>query len=111
MRAARRRHPRSASLDDVLEPASPAAGPERVAAAREVLALVETLLDELRPKRRAAFVLHVLEGYSVDEVAAILSASTAAVKVRVHDARRHIERRLKQNPAMVGVLNRSGGEA
>jgi RNA polymerase sigma-70 factor (ECF subfamily) len=111
MRAARRRHPRSASLDDVLEPASPAAGPEQVAAAREALALVETLLAELRPKRRAAFVLHVLEGYSVDEVAAILSASTAAVKVRVHDARRHIERRLKQNPAMVAVFNRTGGEA
>jgi RNA polymerase sigma-70 factor, ECF subfamily len=111
MRAARRRHPRSTSLDDVLEPASPAAGPEQVAAAREALALVETLLAELRPKRRAAFVLHVLEGYSVDEVAAILSASTAAVKVRVHDARRHIERRLKQNPAMVGVFNRTGGEA
>jgi RNA polymerase sigma-70 factor (ECF subfamily) len=111
MRAARRRHPRSASLDDVMEPASPAAGPEQVAAAREALAMVETLLAELRPKRRAAFVLHVLEGYSVDEVAAILSASTAAVKVRVHDARRHIERRLKQNPAMVAVFNRTGGEA
>jgi RNA polymerase sigma-70 factor, ECF subfamily len=111
MRAARRRHPREASLDDVLEPASASAGPEQITAARETLALVETLLAELRPKRRAAFVLHVLEGYSMEEVAAILSASTAAVKVRVHDARRHIERRLKQNPAMISVLNRRGGEA
>jgi RNA polymerase sigma-70 factor (ECF subfamily) len=109
MRAARRRHPPAASLDDVGEPASATSGPEQVAAARETLALVEGLLDELRPKRRAAFVLHVLEGYSMDEVAAILSASTAAVKVRVHDARRHIERRLKQNPAMASALARSGG--
>src|SRR6185436_11917929 len=90
LRAARRRHA-AASLDDVAEPASTTPGPERVAAARETLALVESLLAELRPKRRAAFVLHVLEGYSMEEVAAILSASTAAVKVRVHDARRHIE--------------------
>jgi len=111
MRAVRRRVPWSASLDDVMEPAAQVSGPEQVTAARETLALVETLLAELRPKRRAAFVLHVLEGYSMEEVAAILSASTAAVKVRVHDARRHIERRLKQNPGMVAVLNRSGGEA
>jgi RNA polymerase sigma-70 factor (ECF subfamily) len=111
MRAARRRHGAQASLDDVMEPAAPGAGPEQITAARETLALVETLLAELRPKRRAAFVLHVLEGYSMEEVAAILSASTAAVKVRVHDARRHIEKRLKQNPSMIAVLNRSGGES
>ena len=44
----------------------------------------------------------------MEEVAAILSASTSAVKVRVHDARRHIERRLKQNPAMVAVAEPRG---
>jgi len=111
LRAARRRHLATASLDDVVEPASITPGPERVAAAREALALVESLLAELRPKRRAAFVLHVLEGYSVEEVAAILSASTAAVKVRVHDARRQIERRLRQNPAMLAMLAHPGGES
>jgi RNA polymerase sigma-70 factor (ECF subfamily) len=111
MRAARRRHPRAFALDEALEPAAETPGPERVVAARETLALVESLLEELRPKRRAAFVLHVLEGYSMEEVAAILSASTTAVKVRVHDARRHIERRLKQNPAMVAVLNHQEGES
>ena len=111
MRAARRRHPPATSLDDVLEPASSTPGPERVTAARETLALVESLLAELRPKRRAAFVLHVLEGYSMEEVAAILSASTSAVKVRVHDARRHIERRLKQDPAMAVTLVLPGGRS
>jgi RNA polymerase sigma-70 factor (ECF subfamily) len=111
MHAVRRRQLPSSSLDDVMEPASGTPGPEQVTAARETLALVETLLAELRPKRRAAFVLHVLEGYSMEEVAAILSASTAAVKVRVHDARRHIERRLKQNPALLGIVSRRGGES
>lgn len=95
-------------LDETTEPASPAPGPERVTAARESLAVVESLLDELRPKRRAAFVLHVLEGYSMEEVAAILNASTAAVKVRVHDARRHIERRIKQRPGWLGALSGGG---
>lgn len=108
LRSIRRRHPPAAPLDDVAEPASTTPGPERVTAARETLAAVESLLAELRPKRRAAFVLHVLEGYSMEEVAAIVSASTSAVKVRVHDARRHIERRLKQRPD-VAALIRSGG--
>jgi RNA polymerase sigma-70 factor (ECF subfamily) len=110
LRAGRGRHP-AASLDDVMEPASSNPGPERVAAAREALVLVEALLGELRPKRRAAFVLHVLEGYSMEEVAAIVGASTSAVKVRVHDARRYIERRLKQNPALVTTLNQTGGRS
>ena len=47
----------SAFGSDIFEPASITPGPERVAAAREALALVESLLAELRPKRRAAFVL------------------------------------------------------
>jgi len=109
MRAARRRPATATPLDEVGEPASTTPGPERVAAARETLALVESLLGELRPKRRAAFVLHVLEGYSMEEVAAMLSASTAAIKVRVHDARRHIERRVRQNRAMGVTLTGGGG--
>lgn len=109
LRATRKRGPRALSLDEALEPAADTAGPERVAAARQTLARVEALLAEMRPKRRAAFVLHVLEGYSMEEVAAILNASPAAVKVRVHDARRHIERRLKRNPALLSALGVSGG--
>jgi RNA polymerase sigma-70 factor (ECF subfamily) len=86
------------------EVASDLPGPERTAAAREGLALLNQLLAELRPKRRAAFVLHVLEGHSIEEAAAILNATTAAVKVRIHDARRHIEKRIARNPAMVAAL-------
>lgn len=110
MRSVRRRHA-TATLEESQELASTTPGPERVVAARETLAAVESLLAELRPKRRAAFVLHVLEGYSMEEVAAMLSASTVAIKVRVHDARRHIERRLKQNPSMAITLKRPGGSA
>ncbi|HEX2656750.1 MAG TPA: RNA polymerase sigma factor [Polyangia bacterium] len=110
MRSVRSRHA-TATLDESEELASTTPGPERVVAARETLAAVEVLLAELRPKRRAAFVLHVLEGYSMEEVAAMLSASTVAIKVRVHDARRHIERRLKQNPSMAATLKGAGGAA
>jgi RNA polymerase sigma factor (sigma-70 family) len=81
-----------------------ASNPERTVAAREGLRVLDALLAELRPKRRAAFVLHVLEGHAMDEVAAILNASTSAVKVRVHDARRHIERRMLADPALANLL-------
>ena len=104
MHAIRRRPPVAASLSEEAELAADLPGPERRVAAREGLVLLDRLLAELRPKRRAAFVLHVLEGYSMEEVAAILSASTAAVKVRVHDARRHIERRVRRDPELAACL-------
>jgi RNA polymerase sigma-70 factor (ECF subfamily) len=110
LRAARRRRALP-SLEEVADAASTTPGPERIAAARETLVLVEALLAELRPKRRAAFVLHVLEGYSMEEVAAMLRASTGAIKVRVHDARRYIERRLRQNPPMAVTLTGGGGRS
>jgi RNA polymerase sigma-70 factor (ECF subfamily) len=108
LHAVKRRPPVAAPLGDGVEPAAELPGPERRVAAREALAVLDALLDELRPKRRAAFVLHVLEGYPMEEVAAILNASTAAVKVRVHDARRHIERRIQRDPKLAEAL---GGRA
>jgi RNA polymerase sigma-70 factor (ECF subfamily) len=100
MHGTRRRPPRALTLEETAEHANDEPGPERIAAAREEIAVLEGLLAEMRPKRRAAFVLHVLEGHSMEEVAAILNASVSAVKVRVHDARRHIERRCKRRPEL-----------
>ena len=103
MRSVRRRQPRAVMLDDESEPHDHA-GPERTVAAREGLAVLDRLLAELRPKRRAAFVLHVLEGYSMEEVGAILNATPAAIKVRVHDARRFIEKRCRRDPRLFDLL-------
>jgi len=109
LRAAKKRPARALTLEHALERAAEAPGPERLAVAREGLSLLERLLAELRPKRRAAFVLTVLEGYSIEEVAAILGASTNAVKVRVHDARRQFEKRLKNQPDLLAALAGPGG--
>jgi len=100
MHAVKRRPPRAQPLSETTELSADLPSPERRVAAREGLALLDRLLSELRPKRRAAFVLHVLEGYPMEEVAAILNASIAAVKVRVHDARRHLERRIERDPRL-----------
>jgi RNA polymerase sigma-70 factor (ECF subfamily) len=95
-----------ADLGGPADPRSPAPDPEEVAAAREGLARVDALLGRMSPKRRAAFVLHVLEGHSVEEVAEILDASPAAVRVRIHDARREIEQQVSRDPAFMGWLKR-----
>jgi DNA-directed RNA polymerase specialized sigma24 family protein len=50
-----------------------------------------------------AFVLHVLEGYSMEEIGAIVNASVPAVKVRVHDARLEIEKRLRREPELLAA--------
>jgi RNA polymerase sigma-70 factor (ECF subfamily) len=101
MRAIKRPALRVVPLEDADEPRADEPGPERLVGARETLARLNTLLAALRPKRRVAFVLHVLEGYSMEEIAAIVNASVAAVKVRIHDARREIERRLRKEPELL----------
>jgi RNA polymerase sigma-70 factor (ECF subfamily) len=92
LRAARRPTLRLVPLEEAEAEAAGTAGPERTVEAREALGRLDALLSRLSPKRRAAFVLHVLEGYPIEEVAALLGAGVSAVKVRIHDARREIER-------------------
>jgi RNA polymerase sigma-70 factor (ECF subfamily) len=107
MHAVRRRPPRALSLDgDALEDANSSgrAGPEQTVAARESLAHVNRLLAALRTKPRVAFVMHVLEGYSIEEIASMVGASQAAVKVRIHDARRAIERQVMRDPSFTEWL-------
>jgi RNA polymerase sigma factor (sigma-70 family) len=83
-------------------------GPELGLDASRRLAQLDALLAALSDKRRAAFVLHVLEGYPVEEVAAMLGASVSAVKVRVHDARREIERRARRDPLFASFFSGEG---
>jgi RNA polymerase sigma-70 factor (ECF subfamily) len=78
--------------------------PEGASDARRALAHFDTILASLSEKRRAAFVLHVLAGHSVEEVAALLDAKVGAVKVRVHDARLEIERQARQDPYLAHYL-------
>ena len=105
LRAAKSRPRRPVPLEQAVACAVDAPSPERVAAARQGLNVLTRLLGELRPKRRAAFVLSVLEGYSVDEAAALLGISANALKVRVHDARRQIEKSLKHHPDLLAALS------
>jgi DNA-directed RNA polymerase specialized sigma24 family protein len=79
--------------------------PEGASDARRALARFDDILGSLSEKRRAAFVLHVLQGHSLEEVAALLVAKVGAVKVRVHDARLEIERQARRDPYLACYLH------
>jgi RNA polymerase sigma-70 factor (ECF subfamily) len=55
-------------------------------------------LSMLSPKRRAVVVLYDLEGYSVEEVAAIVDAHPRAVRSRLRDGRRALMQILARDP-------------
>ena len=99
----RRRRPtlRAVPLEAAADVRRDTPGPEQQVDARRRLERLDALLAALSPKRRSAFVLHVLEGYPIEEVGAMLGASVSAVKVRIHDARREIERQARQDPLFV----------
>lgn len=62
-------------------------------------------LSRLAPEQREAIVLHEIEGFTMDEIAAIQGASRAAVKSRVLRGRE----RLRKIYATMGVTQRSTG--
>jgi RNA polymerase sigma-70 factor, ECF subfamily len=103
LRQSRQARPRTLPLDE----ASAGSGDgaiEGAADARRALARFDEILGSLSDKRRTAFVLHVLEGHSLDEVADMVSARVGAVKVRIHDARVEIERQARCDPYLAHYL-------
>jgi RNA polymerase sigma-70 factor (ECF subfamily) len=103
LRQSRHARQRALPLDETRDRAVDGS-PEGASDARRALARFDAILASLSEKRRSAFVLHVLQGHSLDEVAAMLDARVGAVKVRVHDARAEIERRARQDPYLVRYL-------
>jgi RNA polymerase sigma-70 factor, ECF subfamily len=99
-----RKKPHAVSLEDVGYEPRTDTDPDAAADARRGLARLDAILDELSPRRRSAFVLHVLEGHPLEDVAAMLGASVSAIKVRVHDARVEIERHARRDPWFAALL-------
>lgn len=100
------KRPTPASLDAVAEPAAGAVPADEQMGARRALHRVYALMAELEPAVRIAFSLHVLDGRSLEEVAAMMDASLVATKSRVWRARR----RLRRDPDVCALLDGPGGE-
>lgn len=88
------------ALNEAAEPGDGGGhSPERVLAARQQLALVQTALLELDPLPRQIFVLARLEGLSHREIGARLGIETVQVGRQIERAVAHLARRLVRDAA------------
>jgi RNA polymerase sigma-70 factor, ECF subfamily len=88
------------SVPEVALPPVAAASADQVLDDRRVAHRVHSLLDRVSPKKRIALLLHVVEGYSVEEVAALMGAGCAATKSRIWFARREVLKLARRDPVL-----------
>jgi RNA polymerase sigma-70 factor (ECF subfamily) len=94
----------------VVNPEDPRPDPERAMDARRRLARLHQVLEKIDPKKRVAFVLHAIEGRSMEEVAALTGATRAATKSRVFFARRKLVKLMRGDPLLAELVPRGEGE-
>ena len=73
--------------------------PHRSAERQETADQVQQWIDQLAPEYRTPLVLLYWYGYSYEEIAGIMGISVAAVKSRLHRARKQIARMIAQAPS------------
>jgi RNA polymerase sigma-70 factor (ECF subfamily) len=83
----RNRRRQDIPLDRLPEVPHGGGDPLEAAHRHEVRLRLQTALGRLTPEQREAFVLKHVEGRSYEEMAAVLDASVASLKMRVHRAR------------------------
>ena len=95
-RRAGREQPLGDLLDDTPDESAP--DPRDLVLRAEQGEALLALVDELPPPQRAVLVLHVLEEFSLDEIAAITGAPLGTVNSRLHHAKRVLRQRLQLSP-------------
>jgi RNA polymerase sigma-70 factor (ECF subfamily) len=85
-----RREKRARTGEVPVEPPATAASPEASARRHEELGRALRYLSALKPDKRIAFVLRVVEGMSLDEIGALVGANAPAVGQRVKHAQREL---------------------
>ena len=78
-----------------------AATPEDIASSDEMIALVQLALDGAPRPDRESFILHAVEGFSVEEIAAITDRKSDDVRTSIATAREH----LRQSAPLAGRMN------
>ena len=101
------RHERTIrSLSDAeLEDACP--DPEATAATREARVMLEAILDELDPDKRAVFVMFEIEEIDCDQIAVLLKVPIGTVYSRLFAARKSFEKALARGNARDARRGRS----
>jgi RNA polymerase sigma-70 factor (ECF subfamily) len=98
---------RRVALELVDEPAAEGRAAEQ-ADARRRLARVYDHLAAIAPKKRLAFVLHVIDGRSIEEVAEVMDATVFATRSRVLWGRRALMARLRRDPLVADLAEEMG---
>ena len=87
-----------ACMEDIPEPAGPCGErPDCRAAAAEMDGRIQSALERLSPKLRAAIVLTVLQDLSVPEAARLEQCGLPTMYWRVHEARRQLKQFLEKD--------------
>ncbi len=87
---------RDVSLQALPDLPSPAADPSEELARSELRGRLRSALERLTPEQREAFLLKHVQGLSYEEIAAVMSTSVAALKMRVHRARESLRTLLEE---------------
>lgn len=93
---------RRVALELVDEPAAPGHLDAQVDARRR-LARIHEHLAAIAPKKRIAYILHVIDGRPIDEVATVMGATVFATRSRVLWGRRALMARLRRDPMVADL--------
>jgi len=81
-------------LEEDIIPDGHAESPELLAARGELIKLVQVALRDAKRSDREVFILHAVEGFTQEEIAAITNHTLEEVHASVHKARQHLQRAL-----------------
>jgi len=84
--------PDEAIMGQDVVPDSRAANPEQIMASDELLRLIASALRDVSSGSREAFILHAIEGFSVEEIAVITGQTSDRVHAFVSTARDHLRK-------------------
>jgi DNA-directed RNA polymerase specialized sigma24 family protein len=85
--------------------------PEQIAYSDEMITLVQFALQGASRQDREAFILHALEGFAVEEIAAITDRKPDEVKVSIHNAREKLRRSFSlPNPFRDKLVQHAGSD-
>lgn len=68
------------------------------------------VLDKIKPKKRVAFILYAVHGYSAAEVAEMVGAPLPTVKSRIWFARRELLKKARRDPYLASLLEELEGD-
>ncbi len=68
------------------------ATPEQIVGSDEMMRLIASALRDIKPAQREAFILHAIEGFGIDEIAAITGALPEHVSHSISAARDHLRK-------------------